>query len=335
MSFTNSLIRALAWWPGLGVALICAALAKLISAWTGVPAMVLALILGLSIASLLPTGPLAPGVDVATKPLLRLGVALLGAQLSFSALNAIGITPIILALVAVASTVLIGAWIARACGLTPVEAWISATSVGVCGASAALAAAAALPRSQSSERATILIVAGANILSTLAMVSYPVLAKLLYQTDHHIGILLGLSIHDVAQVVGAGLIISPAVAQTAALVKLVRVACLAPVVLALGLWTRAHADTQAKTKLPPLVPGFLLGFAALAILASLGLIPAPLQEGMKVATGWLLTIAVAGLGMKTSLKILASTKPMLAVAMILQSLLILGISILGLQLVLW
>jgi uncharacterized integral membrane protein (TIGR00698 family) len=324
--------RLLALLPGLAIAIVCAVLAKLVSTWTGIPAMVIALALGLAAASALPAAPLAPGVDFAVKPLLRWGVALLGAQLTLGELQAVGWGPVAIAIAGVFGTVLIGSWIGRRCGLSPVDSLISATSVGVCGASAALAASAALPRSPDSERTTLLVVAGANILSTIAMVSYPLLGDVLGWDAREQGLLFGLSIHDVAQVVGAGLIVGPAAVHGAALIKLVRVACLMPVVVGLGWWARRQAPADADAKLPPLVPGFLLGFALLATLASFGVIPDGVRSALSTTTSWLLTIAVAALGLKTSLRVLVGARPQLALAMILQSLLILAIAVAGLAL---
>jgi uncharacterized integral membrane protein (TIGR00698 family) len=321
--------RVMAVLPGLAAAVLCAALAKGLAAISPVPAMVTALTLGLVWASVRSTPALAPGIDVAVKPLLRLGVALLGAQLTLPQLLALGWSPILLAVVCVLATVLAGAWIGRACGLSPVEAWISATSVGICGASAALAASSVLPRSEASERVTLLTVAGANLLSTVAMVGYPLLGAALGWSLVAQGVLFGLTIHDVAQVVGAGAIAGGAAVATAALVKLVRVALLAPVVVGLGLWARRHAAEETQGALPPLVPGFLIGFGLLAAAASAGLIPPAVADALKLAASWLLTVAVAALGLKTSIRVLIGAQRALGLAMVLQSLLILSLGLAG------
>jgi uncharacterized integral membrane protein (TIGR00698 family) len=119
------------------------------------------------------------------------------------------------------------------------------------------------------------------------------------------GVFLGATIHDVAQVVGAGYSLSREAGDIATIVKLLRVAMLLPVILVATTITRARGDAGGG-KRPPLLPGFALAFAALVLVNSTGIVPAAVQAAGSDASRWLLCTAIAGIGMKTQLKDLAS-----------------------------
>ena len=181
-------------------------------------------------------------------------------------------------------------------------ALLTGGSVAICGASAAMAIAAVLPRHEKSERDLVFTVLAVTVLSTVAMVLYPMLAQAFAFDARDSGVFLGGTIHDVAQVVGAGFSISPEAGETATLVKLIRVAMLAPVVLIFSLLIRGRglAALQGGRR-PPLLPGFVLGFLALATLNSIGMIPATLADLAGALSRWALLVAIAAVGIKTSL----------------------------------
>ena len=152
-------------------------------------------------------------------------------------------------------------------------------SVAICGASAAMAIAAVLPRNEHSERNLIFTVLSVTVLVHIAMIVYPILCSARFRR-RATGIFLGATIHDVAQVVGAGFSVSEESGKTATLVKLIRVALLAPVVLVFSLCDPARNGFQGRRrgKRPPLVPSFVLGFLALAALNSLAILPAAVSS---------------------------------------------------------
>ena len=177
--------------------------------------------------------------------------------------------------------------------------------MAICGASAAMAIAAVLPKNEHSERNLIFTVLSVTILSTLAMIAYPIITQLLDLDDIETGVFLGGTIHDVAQVVGAGFSVSEETGETATLVKLIRVTMLAPVVLIFSLVIRAMGQAgegEEKGKRPPLVPGFVLAFLALAAVNSFGVIPEFVGTALGDMSRWMLLIAIAAVGMKTSLR---------------------------------
>ena len=290
--------------PGFAVSVLVAATAQFLSEHYGAPAMLLALLLGLALNFLAEEGTrTAPGIALTARAVLRLGVALLGARISVDMLAGLGGPAIGLVVAGVVLTILFGLVVARFAGRDWRFALLTGGSVAICGASAAMAIAAVLPRHERSERDLAFTVLSVTVLSTAAMVLYPMLSGLFGFTARDSGVFLGGTIHDVAQVVGAGFSIGPETGEVATLVKLIRVSMLAPVVLCFSLVIRARGLADQKGgKRPPLLPGFVLGFLVLAALNSVGVIPAVLADWAGVLSRWALLIAIAAVGIKTSLK---------------------------------
>lgn len=290
--------------PGFAVSVLIAVAAQFLSEHYGAPAMLMALLLGLALNFLADEGTrTAPGIALTSRTVLRLGVALLGARISVDMLAALGGQMIALVIGGVVATILFALVVSRFVGRSWRFALLTGGSVAICGASAAMAIAAVLPRHEKSERDLVFTVLSVTVLSTIAMIAYPMLANVFGFTALDSGVFLGGTIHDVAQVVGAGFSISPEVGETATLVKLIRVAMLAPVVLVFSLVIRARglADGESGRR-PPLLPGFVLGFLVLATMNSLGMIPAVLATLAGGLSRWALLVAIAAVGVKTSLR---------------------------------
>ena len=288
--------------PGLVVALIVALAATFVSEHYGGPKFLYALLMGMALHFLSEDARCGPGIEFAARQLVRLGVALLGARIAFGDVQALCGAGVAWLAAAVALTIGFGVALARALGLPARFGLISGGATGICGISAALAISSALPRDGRTEQQTLMTAIGVAALSTAAMVLYPLVAQALQLDARLAGLFLGGAIHDVAQVVGAGAILSPEVAQSATLVKMFRVAMLVPVVLCVALTFRApaHAAGQPRPRGPALLPGFLLAFIALVVANSLGAIPVPLQSAAAGVSAWALVVAIAALGVKTS-----------------------------------
>jgi uncharacterized integral membrane protein (TIGR00698 family) len=169
----------------------------------------------------------AAGIYFASRNILRVGVALLGLRITMGDVTGLGWSVVALILASsVVATIVVGGLIGRAFGLKADQSVLSAGAVAICGASAALAISSVLPSHKDHERNTIMTVAGVTALSTVAMVAYPVFVTYLQYDNATAGVFLGATIHDVAQVVGAGYIISDPTGEISTLVKLIRVACL-------------------------------------------------------------------------------------------------------------
>lgn len=290
--------------PGLLISLVIALASAFIAEHYGGPTLLLALLFGMSCHFLMDNGSCLPGIEFTSRVILRLGIALLGAQITLGQIGELGIGMLLGALLAVATTIAFGWFAARLLGLRSDFGVLTGGAVAICGASAALAISAILPKHENSERHTLLTVVGVTSLSTLAMILYPILTASLGLTEEQTGIFLGGAIHDVAQVVGAGYMISPLTGDTATLVKLLRVALLVPCVIIIG-WIFYYRQVDQKApgiKLFELMPVFLLAFVALVIINSFDLIPSLLTETMGEISRGCLILAISALGVKTSLK---------------------------------
>jgi len=284
--------------PGLLLAVIIAMASRFVSEHYGAPAMLLALLFGISLNFLADAPASGPGLAVGARTVLRAGVALLGLRISYDMVADLGWPIMVMVVLLVPATIGFGLLVARLFGFKHRFAVLSSGAVAICGASAAIAIAAVLPKDEKSEDRLVFTVVGVTILSTIAMVIYPAIISGLALDDVTAGIFLGATIHDVAQVVGAGFSISETAGETATLVKLLRVAMLAPVVVIIAITFRSAAAAPDGTR-PPLIPGFVLAFVALAILNSVVTLPAPVLTFAQEASGWLLLIAIAAVGVKT------------------------------------
>lgn len=294
--------------PGLMVCAMTGIAAMFLARQYQAPVMLLALLLGMSLNFLSADGHCGPGIDCFSKPLLRLGVALLGLRITAAQIITLGWQPVLGVLAMVAATIVLGVVLARLLGFRSAFGFLTGGAVAICGASAALAISAALPQHPLKERATLFTVIGVCLLSTAAMIFYPSIAQALGFTPVQAGFFLGGSIHDVAQVVGAGYSLSPATGDAATLIKLLRVATLVPIIalaslLPLGL---QHPQTPGNNPArPPLLPWFVLAFAGLVVLNSTGWLATGWVQAGQDASQWLLTGAMAAIGMKTPLKEMA------------------------------
>jgi uncharacterized integral membrane protein (TIGR00698 family) len=292
-------------YPGLLVAGTIALAATWLSQHYQSPVMLFALLFGMAFHFLYEEGRCVAGIEFSSKAVLRVGVALLGARITAHQILQLGAMPIATVVVGILSTIALGAFAARRLGLSRSFGVLSGGAVGICGASAALAIASVLPRTSASERDTILTVVTVTLLSTIAMITYPLLVTVLGFDHVHAGIFLGGTIHDVAQVVGAGYSISPETGDVATYVKLLRVSMLLPVVFSIAFIVGRGAkggEGGAKVNLPL----FLIGFAVLVALNSAGLLSKMTTDLANDASRWCLVTAIAALGMKTSFKDLAA-----------------------------
>lgn len=272
------------------------------------PVMLFALLLGMPLHFLSQEGKCAKGIEFSSKTILRIGVALLGARITADQVVQLGLGPVIILIVAVIATILVGLAGAKLLKMSGHFGILTGGATAICGASAALAISAVLPNHKDHERQTVFAVIGVTTLSTIAMVLYPLISGALGFDDTAAGFFLGGTIHDVAQVVGAGYNVSPEVGVFATITKLMRVALLLPVVVAISFLMRqqvAAAGGAGEGKAPPLVPTFLVVFAILVVVNSLGVIPEFVRDGMEELSLFCLVVAIAALGMKTALKKLA------------------------------
>jgi uncharacterized integral membrane protein (TIGR00698 family) len=298
--------------PGMLACVVVAAAATFLSEHYGAPVMLFALLLGMAMNFLAGDGPCLPGIAFASTAVLRTGVALLGLRVTAGQIASLGWLPVIVVVVSVIVTITVSMQAAKWLGFQSLFGLLSGGATAICGASAALALAAALPAHPLKERATLFTVVGVSALSTLSMIAFPMVVHVIGMDGRVAGLFLGATIHDVAQVVGAGYSISREAGDVATFVKLLRVAMLLPVIVFAVLLTRAHAANEG-TRRPPLLPWFVAAFAVLVCLNSVLSLPPDARHLGGEASRWCLVIAMAGIGMKSRLQELAEVglKPVL------------------------
>ncbi|MEJ8846105.1 YeiH family protein [Variovorax rhizosphaerae] len=292
--------------PGVLASAVVAAAATFLSQHYGAPVMLFALLLGMAMNYLSADGVCAAGIEWTARQVLRMGVALLGLRITTGQIAAMGWQPVLMVVSSVALTIGLGIGLARLMGYRSFFGLLTGGSVAICGASAAMALSAALPNHAMRERATLFTVISVSALSTLAMIVYPMIVRALGLDPVQAGIFLGGTIHDVAQVVGAGYGMSSVTGDAATFVKLLRVAMLLPVIAFAGVLARSHPGSAVEGKRPPLLPLFAVAFALLVAINSTGWVPkAATQAGVDLSQ-WCLVSAIAAIGMKTRLKDLAT-----------------------------
>jgi uncharacterized integral membrane protein (TIGR00698 family) len=320
--------------PGIVVATITGFAALFLSEHYGAPAMLFALLLGITLSFLYEDTKCKAGIEFTACHILRTGVTLLGLRIAFGDLAALGWKTAFVLIVAIFSTMAIGIIVARAFGLSKRFGMLSGGAVGICGASAAMAISAVLPDSPEKEHDTILTVIVVTALSTIAMVLYPILAGQLELDSTSTSIFLGGTIHDVAQVVGAGYSVSEQTGDLATLTKLVRVAYLMPVVLCILLVIRLNVKKPSGPDFinvrSPGVPGFLIGFVILMTINSAVELPELIVDSANGLSRFALVVAITTIGMKSDLRRLLTVgfKPILL--LLIETLWIAGLILLSL-----
>ena len=327
--FPSALARALqrcrSTYRGVMLALAVAAAARFFSDHYGAPAMLFALLFGIAFNFLSTDDRCAPGIEFASKTLLRAGVALLGFRLSLSEIASLGAGSLFAVAGLLVLTIAFGILVAPLLGRHWRFGLLTGGAVAICGASAALAISAVLPRREGLEKDTLFTVMAVTTLSTVAMVTYPILTKLLGFGDAETGFVIGATIHDVAQVVGAGYSVSEIAGNLATLVKLERVALLPIVLLAITLFSGKGERKGVG------LPAFLIGFVACVLINSSGLTPSVVQTSAATLSQWLLTIAIAGLGIRTSLKVMLDLGPRHLILVVAETLFLLFAALLAVR----
>ena len=290
------------YFPGVAVATAVALAASFIAQRYGAPAMLMGLLLGMAFHFLNETPRVGPGLELVAVKALRLGVALLGLRLTVADVASLGWTPVLLVVCAVLATLLFGVVLGRLLGCERQLGVLTGGSVAICGASAAMAISSVLPKGPDTQRQTLFTIIGVTSLSTIAMVLYPIIGDVLQFNDQEMGIFIGATIHDVAQVVGAGYSVSPTTGDLGTFIKLLRVAMLVPVVLVIGIIFRNKVGAAADREKAPAFPLFLIGFIVLFAVNSAGLIPGDVIQPVANLAPALLLVAIAALGIRTSMQ---------------------------------
>ncbi|RAP31376.1 putative sulfate exporter family transporter [Candidatus Marinamargulisbacteria bacterium SCGC AG-414-C22] len=308
--FSSPILKFNLFRKGFFCACLIAFSASFIAEHYGGPVMLYALLFGMAFHFLYDSEPCRDGINFAAQDVLRVGIALLGVRISLSHVMHLGWGPIFMIACGIATTILLGVFIARKLGYSHQLGMLTGGSVAICGASAAMAIAAVLPQSKETQRNVLMTVVVITSFSTLAMILYPAIVVVCGLTDSQAAFFLGGTIHDVAQVIGAGYMVSESVGDMSVVVKLLRVAFLTPVILCFSfMFTKQSSGPKFHC------PLFLILFFVFVVLVNSHMIPVYVATFMQTASRWCILIALSALGLKTSLKelVVVGWKPLLLI----------------------
>ncbi len=292
--------------PGLAACGVASAGAAWISDHYHFPIILLGLLVGLSLNFVSGDPRTHRGLDFVSRSCLRVGIVLLGLQVTLHQIVVLGPSPFVALLLVMTLTMAAGLIGARLSGQPAYAGVLAGGATAICGASAALAIYGVIGRERLSQAQFALTLVGVSLASAAAMTCYPLLAAQMGLNDNQAGFLIGASIHDVAQAIGGGYAFSDVAGSHATIVKLARVALLAPVVALIGLFivpAQAQASSAAWWRRLAL-PWFIVAFIAVLAINSLVSVPREFAEGALTASKAMLLLAVTATAMRTRLDLL-------------------------------
>lgn len=290
--------------PGILITAIAALAAAWLADHYGAPLVLMGLLIGLALSFLSQDKRTHAGLDLMSQTALRIGIVLVGARITAQQLVELGPLPFALLVLIMLAVILVTVASARLFAQDRHAALLAGGATAICGASAALALYSLIGDKRVDQARFTLTLVGITVASAFAMTLYPVLAAELGLTDAQAGFLIGASIHDVAQAIGGGFSFSPQAGEVATIVKLTRVALLAPMLMLVAFWLGRSGESDGKTSIPLRLPWFIVGFLAIAAVNSLIAIPKPVQGAAATGAQALLLLAIVATAMKARLHLL-------------------------------
>lgn len=289
--------------PGLLLTLAIAATAWLFTKLSGqifFTPLLLSVLAGIVIGNcfVLPEATRA-GIVFTSRVLLRFAIVLLGFQLSFAQITGIGIGSLLIVAAVVTTSFVVTSWLGAILGVNAKLAALIAAGTSVCGASAVVSMSTV---TASDDEDVVYAVAIVTIFGTILMFLLPAIAHATDFVSRDFAIWAGASIHEIAQVTGAGFQFSQEAGESAVVVKLARVLMLAPLILCVSLWLRRRSVTPADNVQAPVFPSFVLGFLVAAAVSSMVSLPVLVQQGLMTLTSFMLSMALAAFGLQTTLQ---------------------------------
>lgn len=291
--------------PGALVTAIAALAAAWLADHYAAPLVLMGLLIGLAMSFLSQDSRTHAGLDLMSQTALRVGIVLVGARITAAQLVELGPLPFAMLIGIMLAVIIVTVAAAPLFRQDRHAALLAGGATAICGASAALALYSLIGDKRVDQARFTLTLVGITVASALSMTLYPVLAAQMGLSDTQAGFLIGASIHDVAQAIGGGFSFSPEAGEVATIVKLTRVALLAPMLMLVGLWLgRTSGETAGKRRIPMRLPWFILGFLALGAVNSLVALPKPAVDVANMVAQALLLLAVVATAMKARLYLL-------------------------------
>ena len=294
-------------WPGLVLNLLVVAAAygiRMLPGMASFSPMIIAILIGIAFHNLAGTPAWArPGVTFSLRRLLRLAIILLGLQLTIAQVIEVGGRGIAIIVATLVATFAFTLWTGRLLRVDHKLAQLIAAGTSICGASAVIATNTV---TNAHDEDVAYAVACVTVFGSIAMFVYPLLPGLLNLDPRAFGLWTGASIHEIAQVVAAAFQDGQSAGEFGTIAKLARVMLLAPMVIALGVMAARTArqtdpGANAASARPP-VPWFVLGFVALVGINSIVSVPAEAKVWIVAFTTFLLSVALAAMGLETDIR---------------------------------
>lgn len=316
--------------PGLLLAVFIAFFGGFFSDWLGLEffgttqspfsPVVIAILIGLAIRNLIGLNPLLqPGVRFSLSVVLKAGIVLLGLKLSLGEIGRVGLEALPVVVVCIGFALVLVIVLGRLLNISSRLATLIAVGTSICGATAIVATSPVIGAKQNETSYAVACIA---LFGLVAMLFYPPLARELFAGDvTAAGMFLGTSVHDTAQVIGAGMayeqLFGPSsTLETATVTKMLRNLSMLIVIPLVSIWHhRQAAGVGARTQWMSMIPLFVIGFAAMSLLRTLGdlggthafgVLPQSdwqqLLSWASLASSFFLTAAMAAVGLSTSLK---------------------------------
>lgn len=288
-------------------------------------ALVFAIIIGIAIRTVFSQQKSwQPGISFSSKTLLEIAIVLLGASISFATIRSAGLTLIIAVAAIVTMSIYVSFAVARLLGLSPRLSMLIACGNSICGNSAIVAVAPVIEANSDEVASALAFTAVLGVASVLLL---PLLYVYAGMGALQYGALTGLTVYAVPQVLAAATPAGLLAVQTGTVIKLLRVLMLGPVIFTLGILQGKAARREGRaTSHRNLVPWFIIGFMAVVVLRSLGLIPLEIVTILLTISSALTVIAMAGLGLSVDIRTVASAGGRVMVASSISLLLLVTVS---------
>lgn len=287
--------------PGLCLTAAIATTAIVIrdlTGWMALSPLIVSILIGILIRNALPVPAAAePGIGFSLRRILRLGIVLLGLQVTFTQILSLGGAGLAMVALTLVASFLAIRIVGRAMGVEQELTDLIAAGTSVCGASAVIAANTVV---RGKQEHVAYAVACVTLFGSLSMLIYPLLAAPLGLDARGYGLWTGATIHEVAQVVAAAFQGGDIAGQFGTISKLARVVMLAPLVMALAFALRSGAEGSAKASAP--MPWFVLGFIGMMLVNSAITIPQDAGHILVTLTNFLLSMALAAMGLQTDVR---------------------------------
>ena len=284
---------------GLIIVTLISAISLFLSSYYSTPKLLFAILIGMSVSYLSNKKSFEKGIWLASDPVLKLGVSFLGFRLSLENITQLGGMSLFFIFILISTTILFGYFFSLILLKNKDFGLLSAGSVAICGASAAIAIFSILPKNKIGTKDLSLVIISVTLLSTIAMITYPIIFDFIGANDNQKGFLVGSTIHDVAQVIGAGYSVSEQTGIIATFVKMIRVSILPFLILFLLYLSRKESENFFS------IPWFLILFFIFCIINNIFSIPDKIITLINNFSNLCILFAISAIGVKTNFSLFA------------------------------